>query len=76
LQERLSAIAVGTQCAQNPTPKQPQDENGFRGMSDLEVSVVIPTYNRGALLPRAVASALANIRPGDEVIAPGSVLCL
>jgi glycosyltransferase involved in cell wall biosynthesis len=37
-------------------------------MRDLEVSVVIPTYNRATLLPRAVASALANVRTGDEVI--------
>ena len=34
----------------------------------LPVSVVIPTYNRAHLVGRAVASALANIRPGDEVI--------
>jgi len=32
------------------------------------VSVVIPTYNRAHLVPRAVATALANIEPGDEVI--------
>jgi glycosyltransferase involved in cell wall biosynthesis len=37
-------------------------------MRELEVSVVIPTYNRAALLPRAVHSVLANIRQGDEVI--------
>ncbi len=34
----------------------------------LAVSVVIPTYNRAHLVPRAVASALANVEPGDEVI--------
>jgi len=34
----------------------------------LSVSVVIPTYNRADMVPRAVASALANVEPGDEVI--------
>src|SRR4051794_14485488 len=34
----------------------------------LSVSVVIPTYNRAHLVPRAVASALANVIAGDEVI--------
>jgi glycosyltransferase involved in cell wall biosynthesis len=32
------------------------------------VSVVIPTHNRAALVTRAVASALAQCREGDEVI--------
>lgn len=32
------------------------------------VSVVIPTYNRARLVPRAVASVLASIEPGDELI--------
>lgn len=32
------------------------------------VSTVIPTYNRAAMAARAVASALAQARPGDEVI--------
>jgi glycosyltransferase involved in cell wall biosynthesis len=32
------------------------------------VSVVIPTYNRAALLPRAVDSALSAIEVGDEII--------
>jgi glycosyltransferase involved in cell wall biosynthesis len=32
------------------------------------VSVLIPTYNRAALLPRAVRSALACTRPGDEIL--------
>jgi glycosyltransferase involved in cell wall biosynthesis len=31
-------------------------------------SVVIPTYNRSALVGRAIASALAAISPGDEII--------
>src|SRR5436190_457298 len=34
----------------------------------LTVSVVIPTYNRAALVPRAVASAIANTVSGDEII--------
>jgi glycosyltransferase involved in cell wall biosynthesis len=34
----------------------------------LLVSVVIPTYNRADLLPRAVTSALAQCIRGDEVI--------
>ena len=34
----------------------------------LRVSVVIPTYNRAALVVRAVASALAACLAGDEVI--------
>lgn len=32
------------------------------------VSVLIPTYNRAVLLPRALASALAQIEDGDEII--------
>jgi glycosyltransferase involved in cell wall biosynthesis len=32
------------------------------------VSVVIPTYNRAHLIGRAVASALAAMQPGDELI--------
>jgi glycosyltransferase involved in cell wall biosynthesis len=32
------------------------------------ISVILPTYNRAALLPRAVASILANTLPQDEVI--------
>jgi glycosyltransferase involved in cell wall biosynthesis len=34
----------------------------------LRASVVIPTYNRAALVRRAVDSALRAISPGDEVI--------
>jgi glycosyltransferase involved in cell wall biosynthesis len=37
-------------------------------MRPLAVSVVIPTYNRATLVPRAVRSALACIEPGDEVL--------
>jgi glycosyltransferase involved in cell wall biosynthesis len=37
-------------------------------MAEPAVTVVIPTYNRATLVPRAVASALANTGPGDEVI--------
>lgn len=32
------------------------------------VSVVIPTYNRGYLLPRALESVLAQTRPAEEII--------
>jgi glycosyltransferase involved in cell wall biosynthesis len=40
-------------------------------MSDVpmgEVSVVIPTYNRADLLPRAIESALSQTRPPAEVV--------
>lgn len=37
-------------------------------MHRLPVSVVLPTWNRAALLPRAVASALAAMAPGDELV--------
>lgn len=32
------------------------------------ISIVIPTHNRAALLPRAIRSALAATQPGDEII--------
>jgi hypothetical protein len=35
---------------------------------DNAISVVIPTHNRAALVPRAVKSALAAVARGDEVI--------
>jgi len=37
-------------------------------ITEPAISVVIPTYNRARLLPRALASALAQVRSGDEVI--------
>lgn len=37
-------------------------------MSGDAVSVIIPTYNRAALVGRAIASVLAAIGPDDEVI--------
>ncbi len=37
-------------------------------MTALSISTVIPTYNRAALIPRAVESALGEARPGDEII--------
>jgi glycosyltransferase involved in cell wall biosynthesis len=37
-------------------------------MTKLPLSVVIPTYNRAALLRRAVRSALECCRDGDEII--------
>jgi glycosyltransferase involved in cell wall biosynthesis len=46
------------------------DENARRtpATGSPGISVVIPTYNRSALVSRAVESALAAVRPGDEVI--------
>jgi hypothetical protein len=32
------------------------------------ISVIIPTYNRASLVPRAIRSALAATSPGDEII--------
>jgi glycosyltransferase involved in cell wall biosynthesis len=37
-------------------------------MNGASVSVVIPTYNRGHLLARAIRSALAECDEGDEII--------
>jgi len=37
-------------------------------MTDLRVSVVIPTYNRGHLIDRALSSAIVDIEGGDEII--------
>src|SRR6266404_4020937 len=37
-------------------------------MAFMAVSVVIPTYNRAALVARAVRSALTTLEPADEVI--------
>lgn len=37
-------------------------------MPSLSVSIVIPTFNRAALLGRALNSALLEVRPGDEII--------
>jgi glycosyltransferase involved in cell wall biosynthesis len=44
--------------------------SGARPMTigNLEISVVIPTYNRGHLIRRAVESALRQTRPAFEVI--------
>src|SRR3954451_24251047 len=37
-------------------------------MANLRVSVVIPTYNRASLVPRAVDSVLTQLGPEDELI--------
>lgn len=37
-------------------------------MPDFRASVIIPTYNRAHLIARAIRSALAVLRPCDEVI--------
>src|SRR5689334_10500033 len=37
-------------------------------MANLRVSVVIPTYNRASLVPRAVESVLTQLGPEDELI--------
>lgn len=37
-------------------------------MNPLPISVIIPTYNRATIVPRAVASALSQCIHGDEVI--------
>jgi glycosyltransferase involved in cell wall biosynthesis len=37
-------------------------------MASLAISVIIPTYNRAALLGRAVRSALAAVGPEDEIL--------
>jgi glycosyltransferase involved in cell wall biosynthesis len=37
-------------------------------MATTPISVVIPTYNRAALVVRAVSSALQAIEPGDEIL--------
>src|SRR6266851_295823 len=37
-------------------------------MPELSLSVVIPTYNRAHLISRALASAIRETKPGDEMI--------
>lgn len=37
-------------------------------MIDINISVVIPSYNRAPLLQRAIESVLAQTRPADEII--------
>ena len=37
-------------------------------MIDINISVVIPTYNRALLLERAIESVLAQSRPANEII--------
>jgi len=40
----------------------------LRQMTTPKISVIIPTYNRVAMIGRAVRSALKQIREGDEII--------
>lgn len=37
-------------------------------MNSETISIIIPTYNRAKLVPRAVQSALATVSPGDEIL--------
>lgn len=37
-------------------------------MSSLAVSIIVPTYNRANLLPRALESILSQLQPGDEIL--------
>ncbi len=37
-------------------------------MNPVPVSVIIPTYNRAALLPRAIKSVVVATLPGDEIL--------
>ena len=37
-------------------------------MTELAISVVVPTYNRARLIARALASVLLAVAPGDDVI--------
>ena len=54
---------MGTIALKHERPRT-QDES----MNASSISVIIPTYNRAALIGRAISSALANIQAGDEVI--------
>src|SRR6187401_2672848 len=58
---RLPGLGV---CPETQSP----DDTKLRLTMGLTVSVVIPTYNRAALVTRAVASALTNVERGDEII--------
>ncbi len=43
-------------------------EFGLSVGADMRISVVIPTFNRAAVVGEAIASVLAQTRPADEVI--------
>ncbi len=50
-------------------PAKRRCHTGFAGRSNtMTVSVVIPTYNRAATLPRAIDSVLAQTLPPDEIV--------
>lgn len=58
----VSAIAPGNEAGVN----EKITKNGDSFVQNC--SVVIPTYNRSALIGRAIASAVAAVSPGDEII--------
>jgi glycosyltransferase involved in cell wall biosynthesis len=47
---------------------QGRPDGKVSALSDLTVSIVIPTYNRARLLERALGSAVRECRPGDEIL--------
>src|SRR5262245_39523963 len=53
-----------------PNGVGPVDVNHPRAETVIRptIAAVIPTYNRAALIERAIDSALAQLRPPDEVI--------
>ena len=55
-------LSTGSRCRPSTTRRD------TRSMSDLTVSVVIPTFNRARLLTRAIDSALNECKAGDEII--------
>jgi glycosyltransferase involved in cell wall biosynthesis len=48
--------------------KRSSGQEGETGLHSLQASIVIPTFNRAALVCRAVESVLAATTPDDEII--------